>query len=360
MFAGNEIAGVFITRGGTLAIELAKFLTRFLSLPTPARALLPIWTLATYVYDLFDFTSYLNIVSPEPGCGKTTAADVLSTLCCHATPPTCGTAAYLRRKIDQGRCVLIVDEWDSLEPAVRRLCTNFLNTGYKSDGKYGTAGAPGAELSTFCPKVIVGTSVVRLAETTQSRCITVRMQKVLPEEKLEKFTAQQRGQAEALVEQCEAWAAGFRAQKVHAKPVCPEGFDGRQQDISEPLLTVADSCGGPWPLALRNALTELFARHDLPTTENELLRAVRRYIDDSKKNEYILSREFCAWANAQEETPWSPQQPLTPAAMAEMLRHYGIFATQINRMNRGKQKNGRGYYIQGFSQVFARYLKDKS
>src|SRR5208337_4062427 len=105
-------------------------------LPEAARVILPVWTLHTYVFDRFEFTPYLNIVSPEPGCGKTTTGDVLSALCCRATSPTCGSAAVLRRRIAAEQPTLILDEWDSLDRTVRDACKNFLNTGFKKDGKY--------------------------------------------------------------------------------------------------------------------------------------------------------------------------------------------------------------------------------
>jgi hypothetical protein len=64
MFPGTEIAGVRISRGGLLAAELRRFVARFLSLIPHVKALLPMWVLHTYVYREFEFTPYLNIISP--------------------------------------------------------------------------------------------------------------------------------------------------------------------------------------------------------------------------------------------------------------------------------------------------------
>lgn len=350
-----EVSKTYIARGGLLAIDLQQFFRRFLSLPVHAQALLPVWTLHTYVFDEFEFTPYLNIVSPEPGCGKTTAGDVLSAVCWRATSPTSGSAAVLRRRIAADKPTLILDEWDSLDHTIRKSCLNFLNTGFRRDGAYGVmAGQKIIELSTFCPKAIVGRSVVALPEATLSRCISLTMQKALPDENLEKFRAPQREQAALLCQRCEQWGKQSRLKQVRVTPQIPESFTHRQADISEPLLIIADTCGGPWPLLIRDALVNLFADRQMPTPENELLRAVKRFIEE-RKGEFFLSQDFCVWANEQEETPWS-DRPLTPAKLAGMLRIYGISPGQINRTVLGKQKNVRGYFVVDFKEVFARYI----
>ena len=352
---GAKIAKTYLTRGGLLAIELQKFIRRFLSLPAKAQALLAIWIMHTHVFDEFEFTPYLNIVSPEPGCGKTTAGDVLSAFCCRATSPTSGSAAVLRRKIATDKPTLIIDEWDSMDHTVRKSCLNFLNTGFRSDGTYSVvAGSKIVEMSTFCPKAIVGRSVVALPDATFSRCISLTMQKALPGENLEKFRAPQREAAALLRQQCEQWAAGFRAKKVRVAPVMPESLTHRQADISEPVLVIADDCRGPWPLLIREALLNLFSERQIPTPENELLRAVQRFTAE-RSGKFFISQAFCAWANEQEETPWS-DRPLTPAKLAGMLKIYDIFPTQINRVISGKQKNGRGYFVPQFRDALARYV----
>ncbi len=363
MYCGNEL----VVRGRgrkrenrnqNVASELAAFAGRFLVLSEPATIILPVWALHTYVFDKFEFTPYLNIVSPEPGCGKTTTADVLSAICCRATSPTCGTAAVLRRKIDADKPTLILDEWDSLDRAVRDACKNFLNSGFRKDGKYShMEGGKMVEMTTFCPKAIVGRSTVKLAEATLTRCIPFTIHKATGDDNLEKFRDSHRTEAETLRQRCEEWAQGFRNKKVLVSPHFPESLDGRQRDISEPLLVIADVLGDQWPHRVREALVTLFAsRQQLELTpENHLLRALQKYIRDQHLKEAVLSQDFCVWANAQEEQPWS-ERSLTTAKLAGMLRTYDISPHQINRLQNGKQKNCRGYLLNHFDDVFRRYI----
>src|SRR5205823_11566379 len=125
-----------LTPLGKLAHKLGLFCQRFLSLPDEVWAVLPVWIIHTYVYERFAFTPYLYTVSPEPGCGKTTFGDVLSSTCARATSPLCGSVAFLRRKVAAEKPCLILDEWDSLDDQVRKACMNFLNTGFRWDGTY--------------------------------------------------------------------------------------------------------------------------------------------------------------------------------------------------------------------------------
>lgn len=355
MLTNTELNEVSMTRCGRLAIQLTLFIARFLSLPNHIKALLPIWILHTFVFEDYEFTPYLNVLSPEPACGKSTVADLLSTLCNRATSPMCGTAAVLRRRMDAEKPTLLIDEWDTMHSNLRKDCYNVLNTGFRSDGTYSfVSGSQTIELSTFCPKAIIGRSVVKLPDATQSRCISFVVHKALPDEKLEKFRQASRVKAALLKEECERWAEDYRTRPVRVSPSIPASFSARQQDISEVLLAISDDCGGPWPLLVRNALTELFSERQIATPENELLRAVQKFISERTQN-YFGTHEFCLWANAQQERPWS-LKPLTPAKLAEMLRHYEIYSCQINRIVGGKQKNCRGYFVAHFADAFARYV----
>ncbi len=177
---------------------------------------------------------------------------------------------------------------------------------------------------------------------------------------MEKFRDAHWLEAEALRQGCQNWAEEFRNRPVRVCPQFPEALDGRQQDICEPLLAIADSLGGYWPHNVRNALTKLLASRErhVSTPENELLRAVQRYVREQKVAEFY-SQDFCNWANALEETPWSVL-PMKPTTLASMLQVYEIYPRQINRLVNGQQVNRRGYAVAQFKQAFNRYLEPET
>jgi uncharacterized protein DUF3631 len=62
-----------------------------------------------------------------------------------------------------------------------------------------------------------------------------------------------------LVASLEAWSrSGVVDTLREMRPTFPEGFGDRQQDISEPLLAIADLAGGEWPAGVRRSLLALF------------------------------------------------------------------------------------------------------
>ncbi len=334
--------------------KLGRFIWRFLSLPSGADFILPVWILHTYVFDLFEFTPYLNILSPEPMSGKTTAADVLSRLCARATTPVSASVAALRRKVSADQPTLILDEWDTIDRNMRSACINFLNTGFRFDGTYGlVVNGESISFSTFCPKAIFGLAATKLPEMTRSRCVQIVLQRAGPDQELEKFRAQARAEATTLREECERWAQSFRALSARLVPPMPEQLKGRQEDIVEPLLAVADACGGDWPEAIRKALLTLMVEEPVRTPGNELLRAIQEFIKERQllPSAAFWSTDFCAWANKQEERPWCDRQ-LTPAKLADMLSGYGIKPGQILRGG----KNKRGYHVSLFDEVFRSYI----
>jgi hypothetical protein len=361
MYAGTEIAISGLTRTGALTIQIGQFVSRFLFLPVEARIIVPVWILHTWIFDLFRFTPYLRGQSPEAGSGKSTLGDVLSATCCRATSPMCGSAAALRRIFASEKPSLIVDEWDSLDGSIRKACIVILNTGYRSDGTYALVESKAViKFPTFCPKAILGKADVILPDATLQRCIPIKLNRALAEDKIEKWNTMHEREADPIRDECQAWAEEFRARKTLVDPSAfdPTFYDsltGRQQDICEPLLTIADAGGGPIPETLRRALQKVFSRPEI-RPETELLRALRTYAEQQHEN-YILGAEFCAWANTQPDQPWLAKNEtrLTQARLAEILKAYDIHPVQINRLVRRKQINRRGYFLSQFADAWRRY-----
>jgi len=362
----NELALVIYNGGGRLVGDISHFASRFILLPEPARWVLPLWIMHSYVFDQFEYTPYLNVVSPEPGCGKSTLAKIIKSLSRKGVTPTGSSAAALKRTIAADAPTLVLDEWDTLNPDVRQECKNFLNTGYERTGEWSiVAGGEVVVMSTFCPKAIIGRSTVALTSDTLARCFQWMMHKASKEDGLEPFRQDSQIEAEALRQRCEQWGEGFRRLRVRVTPLFPEGFDLRQRDISEPLLVIADSLGGDWPHRVREALTTLLDdrhRQEL-TPENQLLRAIKKMLAERQRTrvpgatlpDFFWSLTFCAWANKQEERPWSPDKPLTPSKLAALLRTYDIHSEQISWTRAGVESNCHGYRIAWFKDAFERY-----
>jgi hypothetical protein len=63
--------------GAALLDELRKHFARYVVLPKHADLALALWTLHTWVFEIFDVTPYLAITSPTRRCGKTVLMTML-------------------------------------------------------------------------------------------------------------------------------------------------------------------------------------------------------------------------------------------------------------------------------------------
>ena len=90
--------------------------------------------------------------------------------------------------------------------------------------------------------------------------------------------------------------------------------------------------------ARSESLKALFADQTTATPENELLRAIQRYLAESGAKRHFFSSDFCAWANVQDERPWSKDKFLTQAKLADVLAAYQIRPAQIIGQWTGNRK----------------------
>ena len=95
------------------------------------------------------------------------------------------------------------------------------------------------------------------------------MVKASKDDRPAKVTRVTEGQAAQLKMWLAAWAAQERDGLAEAQPVMPEELDTRAEQISEPLVAVADAAGGDWPERARAACVELALAAVTVTEEDE-------------------------------------------------------------------------------------------
>lgn len=345
--------------GVELLDQLRATFDRFLVLPAQADVLLAVWTLHTYVFDCFSFTPYIHVTSPEKECGKSTLAELMQHLASNATTPGGMSAAAMFRRIERIKPVLLLDEWDTLADECRQACLNVLNTGFKYNGVYTVCvGDDHADkdFHTFCPKAIFGLSDAKLPDTTRSRCFPLVLHKNLPSEKVEKLTRKFDGLE--LRRKCLRWANDHRDNLAVVEPVMPEGLSARQEDISEPLLAIADACGGIWPDLVRGAIVHFCgeAKTEEGDAKRELLKDIQEYFKRQETVDRSGSAALRDYLNGLEHRPWAAWNDgkgITQRQISERLRVYRITARNI-KLPDGKVV--KGFYREDFNDAFLRYL----
>jgi hypothetical protein len=347
--------------GRELLDQLRTTYNRFLILPPQADILLAVWTLHTYLFDSFTFTPYIHVSSPEKECGKSTLAELMQRLCANATTPGSMSAAAMFRRVERMKPVLLLDEWDTMSEDSRLACLNILNTGFKYNGVYTVCVPTGddwtdTDFSTFCPKVIIGLSDAKLPDTTRSRCFPLVLQKKLPGEKVEKLKQQFDGLE--LRRKCLRWENDHRdILRVEQLPM-PEGLSARQEDISEPLLSIGIACGAQWADLVREAIVHFCneSKGDEGDAKRELLSDIRwgfekqspaDRMSSAALRDYLVGLEHRSWAS------WNDGRGITQRQISERLRGYRVTPHNIKLPDNRVVK---GFYRADFDDAFSRYL----
>jgi hypothetical protein len=347
---------------GTLASDVEVFVRRYVSL-APAQAIACVlWVIHTHVLEAAEFTPYLNITSAVPRSGKTRLLEVLRLLVCNPWFTSHTTAAALVRKIANERPTLLLDESDAAFQGDREyaeVLRGILNSGFERDGQWShCARTPNdwtvRDFSTFCPKAIAGIGL--LPETVRDRAIPIRLKRQRRLEKRERFRKRDiRNEVDQLRERLMQWGSDNREVLRNTFPPLPDELNDRQQDVSEPLVAIADLLGGDWPSNARGALIELLAGE--PSRDAsiviQLLRDISTVFDEQGSRQLptaLLLSKLCS----DESAPWiewNHSKPLSASQLAKLLAPLEIYPRSI-RINDATPK---GYVRSDFEDAWERY-----
>jgi hypothetical protein len=135
-----------------------------------------LWTLHTHVFNRFQISPRLALLSPTRGCGKSKALKLIEKLAANAERHDSISAASIFRLIKNGAPTLLLDEGDNLGLRIDRTLRAVLNSGHLKGGTITRVirGEP-KSFSTFAPAAIgaIGTLTLPLLH----RSIRVNMHK---------------------------------------------------------------------------------------------------------------------------------------------------------------------------------------
>jgi hypothetical protein len=140
-----------------------------------------------------------------------------------------------------------------------------------------------------------------------------------------------------------------------ARPELPESLSDRQQDVSEPLLAVADIAGSEWGRLGRGALIELFgsAAANDESIGVTLLYDIRRAFGEHDR----LSSKALATALMEIEgapwLDWNHGKGINANTVARLLRKFSITPRTI----RFDGETAKGYFRESFEDAWSRYLR---
>jgi uncharacterized protein DUF3631 len=212
------------------------------------------------------------------------------------------------------------------------------------------------------PKALAG--IGRLPDTVADRSIGIRLVRRARGEKVERFRKREaQTWTTPIRNDLEAWSnrAGVKANLREARPELPDELSDRQQDITEPLLAIADMAAGDWPERGRNALVTLCVQIDDDESLGvKLLSGIHSAFNGDDK---IATQDLIqALVDQDTDAPWAlwwegdlKNGKVQGAAqrLARLLKPYKIKSRVIRLSD---EKEARGYVRADFLEGWNRFL----
>jgi hypothetical protein len=316
-----------------------------------------LWVIHTYLLDCFGISPRLAITSPEKGCGKTTALDVVSRLVCRPLSTANASAAAIFRVVELQQPTLLIDEADTFLPENEEL-RGILNSGHRQGGSVirtvGEEFEP-RSFSTYsaCAIALIG----KLPATLADRSVPIELRRRRADEPVEPFRFDRTDHLDQLARKAARWAADNADRIRSADPEMPAGVFNRVADNWRSLLAIADAAGGEWPARARRALQCAGAN---ATGDDQSVRVLLltdiRAIFAERRLDRMPSASLAGVLNSIEGRPWAEWhrgKGLTPNSLARMLAPFEIAPATV-RMPDGTTP--KGYLLSQFEDAFTRYL----
>jgi putative DNA primase/helicase len=335
------------------AISIA--IRRHVVMPDHAADAAALWVVHTYLLDCFGISPRLAITSPEKGCGKTTALDVLSHLIFRPLPTANASAAAIFRVVESQRPTLLIDEADTFLPENEEL-RGILNSGHRQGGYVVRTVVVGEDFeprafSTYsaCAIALIG----RLPGTLADRSVPIQLRRRRADEAIEAFRFDRTEHLDQIARKVARWAADNVDRIRGADPHMPAGVFNRTADNWRPLLAIADVAGGEWPARARRAIQCAGAGDD--ESVRVLLLADIRAIFTERDVDRLSSMELVGALIGIEDRPWAEWKrgkPISANGVARLLAPFGIAPGTIRKGD----ETPKGYQLAQFEDAFGRYL----
>ena len=345
--------------------QVAGLLARHVAFPSPAaRDAVALWAAHTHVFDRFDSTPGLCVVSAEKQSGKTRTLELPELLVPRATHVASISTAAIFRLVELEHPVFLLDEADRYfgrkTAEQHEDLIALVNAGHRAGATVPRCVGEGSKMTVrkfgvFAPAAIAG--IGELPDTITDRSVFIRMRRRAAHEHVEPFRRRKHEPVgRALHDRLAAWALAddHQAALGLAEPDLPAGLVDRPADVWEPLIAIADHAGDTWPLRARAAaveLNQLRADHE-PSQGVRLLADVRAVFGAADK---LPTATLLDRLHHLDEAPWASYaggRPLDARRLADQLREYGVQSKVI----RVGDLTPRGYTRADLDDAWTRYL----
>jgi hypothetical protein len=345
------------------------------------RCAVALWVLHTHTFaveggELFsasEVTPYLHVMSPAPGCGKSTLFEVLETIVGRAKMVAAGISKASLIRLLHGTCpTLLLDEVDLLMKGDREAANAIhqaINAGYRRRGTAELlAPTPGGgwentSMRVFSPKAFAG--IGRLPHSLATRTIPIGLRPKMPDETVrDKWEDLIWAETTGLRDDLAEWGAHTREQLRSMRELdMPNELHNRTREIWRPLWAIADLAGAEWPDRARRAAVALHTARSQELDHRVLLLADIRDIFEGATAHRMHTKGLLRALLEIEDHPWRGWwmdtyggEPKKEAAykLAKILRDYGI-EPENSAFLVGTER-ARGYAKATFETAWKQYL----
>jgi hypothetical protein len=345
------------------------FIAKYGWMPDEERLAFSLWILHTYVYDQYNITPRLALLSPVAGCGKTTLIALLELLVNNSDRYVNVSAALVYRTVNSTiPKTLLLDEGDNLGIFQNRELRSILNAnrrGEKVGRAIGKSEDGTKKYWTFAPIAIA--AIGKLTNQLTQRSVIINMQRypadAPPLELLNELDPQILQQAAVLRDDIRKWVHTCKLEPNPENPLRNRGADNWRV-----LFAIADSLGKGDEA--REAALKMCA--GLPDDDPKvyLLEDIRD-VFDALGVDRIFTRNLLEKLHALEGSMWlewqgpnGDQQPhlLTANELARMLRDFKIKPGTVSPLG-GRSSRGpsaQGYWRHQFESAWSSYCTPRA
>ena len=362
--------------GAALLTDLSFLIGRYVSMPAHVADAVALWSIATWLHEHLEVSTFLNVTSATKRCGKSLLFEVIAELT-HRPLPLSGSIspAALFRIIEKYSPTLLLDEADTYFTEAPEL-RGVVNGSQRRRMAYalrcvGEDHEP-RRFTTWCPKAISG--IGNLHDTVIDRCVTVCLKRrplglVLPN-----WSERDKVAIEQLQRRIARWIDDVTATilKENRRVNFPDGLHDRARDAWRTLLAIGLVAGGEWAgpegrawqacqHISADAEEETGAREKLLADLWNVFReagnpdalSTQRILED------LAAMEGHPWSEWQQNTalhPWSEWQQgkrLSPRGLASLLKSFQVNPKNIKLTG---QRVVKGYYRTHLQPVWYDYL----
>lgn len=347
--------------------ETVDVVLRFVAMPsTEAADAVALWIVHTWVFDRFDTTPRLAVLSPELGSGKTRLLEVVELLAREPMLAANVSVAVLFRLAADRQPSVLLDEADAIWSPKKGGAEGaedmraLLNAGYRRGSSVWRMVGQGAKMvatqfPVFTPVALA--AIGDLPDTIQSRSIVVRMRRRRPDERVEQMRARDsRAETADLRARLDEWSQSAAAVGLaDARPNLPHGIADRLADVWEPMIAIGDAAGIIWGRLARNAAIELSRTQTGEGSLGVRLLGDIRTAFEIEGGDRITSARLCRVLAEMAEAPWGDLfgRAIDQRTLARRLRPWQVVSKTI-RLDDGT--TARGFYVDDFADAWTRYL----